>query len=214
MEVFQVRLRRLSEYGSVAYLVGRPTRETQAEQYSDTVHFSVSVLGFVFFNALCVCVCVFVCLVCLVCASGKEKAHKLLRHELFEKAVTPGTTSRLTRRMFSGFGGEHINFLSGQPAGCPGVNRTLTRAKSLCLRPVCFLPSVFARAHLQEPTKASGFTTDVFNINQPGGTLCVYIYIYIYMRMCMCPPTQVSGTILPTILRSKCFVKHDLLEPD
>ena len=33
----QVRLRGLSEYGSVAYLVERPTRETQAEQYSDTV---------------------------------------------------------------------------------------------------------------------------------------------------------------------------------
>ena len=28
---------RLSEYGSVACLVERPTRETQAEQYSDTV---------------------------------------------------------------------------------------------------------------------------------------------------------------------------------
>ena len=37
LEGFQVRLRRLSEYGSVAYLVERPTRETQAEQYSDTV---------------------------------------------------------------------------------------------------------------------------------------------------------------------------------
>ena len=36
-ERFQVRLRRLSEYGSVAYLVERPTRETRAEQYSDTV---------------------------------------------------------------------------------------------------------------------------------------------------------------------------------
>ena len=36
-EGFRVRLRRLSEYGSVAYLVERPTRETQAEQYSDTV---------------------------------------------------------------------------------------------------------------------------------------------------------------------------------
>ena len=32
----RVRLRRLSEYGCVAYLVKRPTRETQAEQYSDT----------------------------------------------------------------------------------------------------------------------------------------------------------------------------------
>ena len=35
------------------------------------------------------------------------------------------------------FRGEHINFLVrltlGQPAVCPGVNRTLTRAKSLCL---------------------------------------------------------------------------------
>ena len=30
-------MRRLSEYGSVACLVARPTRETQAEQYSDTV---------------------------------------------------------------------------------------------------------------------------------------------------------------------------------
>ena len=36
-EGFQVRLRRLSEYGSVAYLVERPTRETRAEQYSDTI---------------------------------------------------------------------------------------------------------------------------------------------------------------------------------
>ena len=36
-EGLRVRLRRLSEYGSVAYLVERPTRETQAEQYSDTV---------------------------------------------------------------------------------------------------------------------------------------------------------------------------------
>ena len=31
-EGFQVRLRRLSEYSSVAYLVERPTRETRAEQ--------------------------------------------------------------------------------------------------------------------------------------------------------------------------------------
>ena len=30
-------MRRLSEYGSVAYLVERPTGETRAEQYSDTV---------------------------------------------------------------------------------------------------------------------------------------------------------------------------------
>ena len=36
-EGFRVRLRGLSEYGSVAYLVERPTWETQAEQYSDTV---------------------------------------------------------------------------------------------------------------------------------------------------------------------------------
>ena len=36
-EGFRVRLRRLSEYGSVAYLVERPTRETQAEQYLETV---------------------------------------------------------------------------------------------------------------------------------------------------------------------------------
>ena len=36
-EGFRVRLRRLSEYGSGVYLVERPTRETQAEQYSDTV---------------------------------------------------------------------------------------------------------------------------------------------------------------------------------
>ena len=35
-EVVRVRLRRLSECGSVAYLVERPTRETQAEQYADT----------------------------------------------------------------------------------------------------------------------------------------------------------------------------------
>ena len=32
-----MRLRRLSEYGSLAYFVERPTWETQAEQYSDTV---------------------------------------------------------------------------------------------------------------------------------------------------------------------------------
>ena len=36
-EGFRVRLRRSSEYGSVAYLVEKPTRETRAEQYSDTV---------------------------------------------------------------------------------------------------------------------------------------------------------------------------------
>ena len=36
-EGFRVRLRRLSEYGSVAYLVERLTQETQAEQYLDTV---------------------------------------------------------------------------------------------------------------------------------------------------------------------------------
>ena len=36
-EGFRVRLKRLSEYSSVAYLVERPTREAQAEQYSDTV---------------------------------------------------------------------------------------------------------------------------------------------------------------------------------
>ena len=36
-EGFRVRLRGLSEYGSVAYLVERPTQETQGEQYSDTV---------------------------------------------------------------------------------------------------------------------------------------------------------------------------------
>ena len=35
--MFRGRLRRLSEYGSVAYLVERPTWETRAEQYSDTV---------------------------------------------------------------------------------------------------------------------------------------------------------------------------------
>ena len=33
----RIRLRGLSEYGSVACLVERPTRETHAEQYSDTV---------------------------------------------------------------------------------------------------------------------------------------------------------------------------------
>ena len=38
-EGFRVRLRGLSEYGSVAYFVERPTRETRAEQYSDTVLF-------------------------------------------------------------------------------------------------------------------------------------------------------------------------------
>ena len=36
LEGSRVRLTGLSEYGSVAYLVERPTRETQAEQYSDT----------------------------------------------------------------------------------------------------------------------------------------------------------------------------------
>ena len=36
-EGFRVRLKRLSEYGSVAYLAERPTRERQAEQHSDTV---------------------------------------------------------------------------------------------------------------------------------------------------------------------------------
>ena len=37
--------------------------------------------------------------------SGKKKAHKLLTHKLFVKAVAPGTTSRLTRRkrLFSWF---------------------------------------------------------------------------------------------------------------
>ena len=40
-EGFRSRLRRLSEYGSVAYLVERPTRETRAEQYSDTVLISL-----------------------------------------------------------------------------------------------------------------------------------------------------------------------------
>ena len=52
-EGFRVRLRRLSEYGSVAYLVERPTRETQAEQYSDTVLdmvLSGFVLGIVMFK--------------------------------------------------------------------------------------------------------------------------------------------------------------------
>ena len=34
---FQLRLTRLSEHGSVACLVERPTWETQAEQYSDTI---------------------------------------------------------------------------------------------------------------------------------------------------------------------------------
>ena len=36
-EGLRVRLRGLSEHGSVAYFVERPTRETSAEQYSDTV---------------------------------------------------------------------------------------------------------------------------------------------------------------------------------
>ena len=36
-EGFRVRLMRLSEYGSVLLPLLRPTRETQAEQYSDTV---------------------------------------------------------------------------------------------------------------------------------------------------------------------------------
>ena len=39
LEGLLVRLRRLSEYGCVAYLVERPTRETQAEQYSNTALF-------------------------------------------------------------------------------------------------------------------------------------------------------------------------------
>ena len=38
-EGFRVLLRRLSEYGSDAYIVERPTQEAQAEQYSDTVLF-------------------------------------------------------------------------------------------------------------------------------------------------------------------------------
>ena len=50
-EGFRVRLRRLSEYGSVAYLVERPTRETQAEQYSDTVLAKASSL--VLFSFFC-----------------------------------------------------------------------------------------------------------------------------------------------------------------
>ena len=41
-ERFRVRLRRLSEYDSVAYLVERPTRETRAEQYSDAALFLLS----------------------------------------------------------------------------------------------------------------------------------------------------------------------------
>ena len=39
-EGFRVWLRRLSEYGSIAYLVERPIRETQAEQCSDTPLFN------------------------------------------------------------------------------------------------------------------------------------------------------------------------------
>ena len=38
-EGFRVRLRRVSEYGSVACLVEIPTRETRTEPYSDTVLF-------------------------------------------------------------------------------------------------------------------------------------------------------------------------------
>ena len=59
--------------------------------------------------------------------SGKKKAHKLLTHKLFEKAVNPGTTSRLTRRerLFSGFGGEHIAFF------CP-VLSSPNRAIQVC----------------------------------------------------------------------------------
>ena len=51
LEVFQVRLKRLSEYGSDAYLVKRSTRETHAEQYSDPVLIKRRV-------CVCVCVCV------------------------------------------------------------------------------------------------------------------------------------------------------------
>ena len=40
-EGFRARLRELSEYGSAAYLVERPTQETQAEQYSDNALRSV-----------------------------------------------------------------------------------------------------------------------------------------------------------------------------
>ena len=36
-EGLRVRLKSLSEYGSVACLVERPTRETRTEQYSDTI---------------------------------------------------------------------------------------------------------------------------------------------------------------------------------
>ena len=53
-EVFRVRLRRLSEYGSDAYLVERPTRETQAEQYSDTVLFGPYMQ---FFRCCCAVFC-------------------------------------------------------------------------------------------------------------------------------------------------------------
>ena len=49
LEGFQVRLRRLSEYGSVAYFVERPTRETQAEQYSDTVLRQAGTKPYIFF---------------------------------------------------------------------------------------------------------------------------------------------------------------------
>ena len=48
----RVRLRGLSGYGSVACLVERPTRETQAEQYSDTVLMVFSVPMFPIFSGI------------------------------------------------------------------------------------------------------------------------------------------------------------------
>ena len=68
--------------------------------------------------------------------SSGTKAHNFLTHQLFETPVNPRTTSRLTRRecFFPWVQrSTHKPFLSTYPAGCPGVKRTLTRAKRLCL---------------------------------------------------------------------------------
>ena len=73
---------------------------------------------------------------------GEKKAHKPLTHKLFEKAVNPRTTPRLTRRnAHSDRRRTHKLFCLVNRAGCPGVNRTLTRAKRLCLCVFFSLPN-------------------------------------------------------------------------
>ena len=66
----------------------------------------------------------------------QEKSRELRTHKLFEKAVDPGTTRRLSRGNslhFTGLKQNAPTLLSRQPASCAGVNRTITRANSLCL---------------------------------------------------------------------------------